>query len=633
MGKLLALAVQYRKNCLILLVTALSMLLGTLATQLELVSIGVISNQSVDAFSLFSPSGESLEVLEKADIERGWSKIDSQDQGYITKQAAASYLAEKEEGRLFIKLMARLSQYGDFFHNPVRLALYFLVVALIKAFATFFQGYTTSLVAIRVSKQLRQNYFDHIQKLSLHFYHRYNIGSLAVRISSDAEAVALATNSLLTNYLQTPFTLISSLVLLYYISARLFFTLFFVVPLLIAPIWILTKKVKRITKATRSRQEQITNVLYEFLAGIQTIKSFSMEQFSSKKYSQCNENVVRLEEKGSRYSHLLRPILHFFGSMFIVALILWGFYVASLSLSELLVFCGILSQMYEPIKRFAEQNIQIQKGVVSADRIDEVMQIQPDLKDLPTAIEMPAFSKEIRFQDVYFKYDEKDPNWILQDFNLTISKGEFVAIVGPTGVGKSTLVQLLLRLYDADRGSVLIDGVDIRQFQQDSLRRSIAYVPQRPFLFLDTIEANIAFGEPLTQENVVKAAKMAHADEFICKMPSGYQSVLQEMGKDLSGGQQQRLALARALYKKSEILILDEATSSLDVVTEGKIKDALKDLYGEKTLIVIAHRLSTVASADRIVYMDEGKAITGSLNDLLASSRKFSAMWNSQLMP
>lgn len=633
MRKLLSLAVQNKRNYLILMVTALSMLMGTLATQLELVSIGIISNQSVDAFTLFSSSSRSVDLLEKADIEKGWSRIDPQDRGFITKQDAASYLAQKDESRLFVKLMASLSQYGDFFNNPIRLALYFLIVAILKAFATFFQGYTTSLVAIRVSQHLRQNYFDHIQKLSLHFYHRYNIGSLAVRVSGDAEAVALAMNSLLTNYLQTPFTLMSSLVLLYYISARLFFMLFFVIPLLILPIWILTKKVKVITKATRSRQEQIANVLYEFLAGIQTIKSFSMEQFSSEKYSQCNQSVVRLEEKGSRYSHLLRPILHFFGSMFIVILILWGFYIASLSLSELLVFCGILSQMYEPIKRFAEQNIQIQKGVVSADRIEEVMQIEPDLKDLEGAIDFPSFKREICFKDVYFKYDKKNPQWILQNFQLTIAKGEFVAVVGPTGVGKSTLVQLLLRLYDADRGSVEIDGIDVRRFKQRSLRHGIAYVPQRPFLFLDTVTSNIAFGERIDQKEVEMAAQMAHADSFIKKMPSGYDTVLQEMGKDLSGGQQQRLALARALYKKSEILILDEATSSLDVVTEGKIKDALQSLYGEKTLIVIAHRLSTVASADRIVYLDENETISGSLNDLLSRSRRFAAMWNSQLMP
>lgn len=631
MGKLLALTAKYRKNYVILVVTALAMLMSTVASQLEILSIGVISNQSVDAFALFSPTDKPLEVLNQTDVQQGWEYLDPEQKGYVTKQAAISYIAQKDETRLFVRVMAKLSQYGDFFNSPIRLALYFFIVAIIKAASTFLQGYTTSLVSIRVAQRLRQDYFDHIQDLSLSFYQRYNVGSLAVRVSGDAEAVALAINSLLTNYLQTPFTLLSSLVLLYYISARLFVVVFLVIPLLIIPIWILTKKVKEITRATQTRQEQITNVLYEFLAGIQTIKSFAMEELSSKKYDQCNKNVVKLEEKGSRYSHALRPILHFFGSFFLVILILWGFYIANLTLSELLVFCGLLSQMYEPIKKFADENLVIQKGVVSAERINEVMLIQPEFKDLTDALILPPFQNAITFENVSFKYSQEDPDWVLKDFNLTINKGEFLAIVGPTGVGKSTLVQLMLRLYDVDQGKILIDGTDIRMLQQKSLRQGIGYVPQRPFLFLDTIESNIAFGEEESEEKVKNAAQMAHADHFIEKMPNGYKTILSETGKNLSGGQQQRLALARALYKNAQILVLDEATSSLDVVTEEKIKDALKGLSGQKTLIVIAHRLSTVASADRILYLDQDTAITGTLDELLKQSTHFAALWKHQL--
>lgn len=607
------------------------MLFGTLASQLEMLSLGLLAGHGVDAFTLFSPTSEPLEHLDRAAIESAWEQMDLPLQGALTKQQAARLVAEREGAGLLAKMLSRVRDYGQLFSNPLILALFFLVVATIKAFATFFQGYATSLAAIRVSQKLRQDYFEHIQTLPMSFYHEQNIGSLSVRVSGDAGIVALALNSMLTNYLQTPFTLVTTLSILYFISPRLFFLIFLVLPLLVIPIWVLTRKVKQITKAMQKRQEQITNVLYEFIAGIQTIKSYAMEELSSQKYDHCNKTFVRLEEKGSRYGHSLRPILHFFGTLFIVTIILWGFYVAHLSLSEILVFCGLLSQIYEPIKKFADENLQIQKGVVSAERIDEILQVKPDLEDRPEALVLHRFHQAIRFEQVSFRYHKHDPRWILHRLNLEVRKGEFIAIVGPTGVGKSTLAQLLLRLYDVEEGAVTIDGVDVRDFTQKSLRGSIGYVPQKPFLFLDTVAANIAFSHEIDLDRVKEAAQAAFADGFIEELPQGYNTVLHEMGKDLSGGQQQRLALARALYKEASILVLDEATSALDVLTEEKIKHALSKLQGQKTLLVIAHRLSTVADADRFVFMEGEGVRVGTKEELFEHCEGFAQMWRRQM--
>lgn len=610
------------------------MLFGTLTSQLEMFSFGVVSNQGIDFFKLFKQEQVQSPELKVSheDVHTLWPKIDKENKGYITKDDAVDYMARKDKKHMFIHLMAQLNKYLSLMDKPWLLGCFFILVAILKGLSTFTQGYTTSLVAIRVSQQLRQDYFDHIQSLPMSFYNRYNIGTLSVRVSGDAGMVAMAINSFLVNYFQTPFTIISTLIALYYISPNLFSLIFFVLPPLIIPIWILTRKVKKITRAMQRRQEQFASVLYEFLAGIQTIKSYAMEEISSKKYSNCNQTVVDLEEKGSRYGHSLRPILHFFGTLFLVGIIMWGFYIAHMSLTEILVFCGFLSLLYDPIKKFADENMHIQRGVVSAERIMEVMSINPEIDDKPEAIKLTEFKERIEFKDVVFKYHPEQSVPVLDHFNLSIDKGEFIAIVGPTGVGKSTIVQLLLRLYEVNDGSICIDGVDLRDISQKSLRLAMAYVPQKPFLFFDSVAANIAFGYQENEEELVAAAKAAHAHEFIMDLPHGYQTILSEMGKDLSGGQQQRMALARALYRKSPILILDEATSALDVLTEEKVKEALESLRGIKTLIVIAHRLSTIAHADRIIFMDpSGEIYIGKHAELLKKCPGFAQMWHSMI--
>jgi ABC-type multidrug transport system fused ATPase/permease subunit len=373
-------------------------------------------------------------------------------------------------------------------------------------------------------------------------------------------------------------------------------------------------------------QESFSSVLIDFLSGIHTIKIFAMEKFSLKKYKEQNDRMAELQSKNAKYSLLTRPVLHTITTFCLAFVVIVGLYTLKMSIAQLVVFCGLLHLFYEPVKKFAEENANIQRGVVAAERMFEVLELKTDIKDNDGAIEFSEFKDKIEFVNVSFRYKEK---WILKDLSFTIKKGERVAIIGPTGAGKSTIVQLLPRLYDIQSGEILIDGIPLKKYTQKSLRQKIGFVPQKPFLFYDTVYENIAFGMSYSKEEIEEAARKSYADEFINSLPDTYNTLLEETGKTLSGGQQQRLAIARALVKKAPILVLDEATSALDAISENKIKLALEGLT-DTTQILIAHRLSTIEHADKIIYLDKGKKIAeGTKDELMISSSHFKAMWDS----
>ncbi len=332
-----------------------------------------------------------------------------------------------------------------------------------------------------------------------------------------------------------------------------------------------------------------------------------------------------LESKTAKYGLLTRPILHAITTLCLASVVLFGLYTIGLSLSQLIVFCGLLQLVYEPVKKFADENANIQRGVVAAERMFEVLHLKPEIEDKKGAISLPGFDDLIEFENVWFRYGEE---WILKDVSFTVRKGETVAIVGPTGAGKSTIVQLLPRLHEVQKGEIRIDGKPLSAYTQKSLREQIAFVSQKPFLFCDTIAANISFGRNFSEERIQSASKRAHAEEFISRMPDKYDSKLDEAGQNLSGGQQQRLAIARALVKEAPILILDEATSALDSLSELHIKNAIANLHGEVTQILIAHRLSTIEHADKIIYIDRGVKIgEGNKDELLVTCEPFRRMW------
>ncbi|HEY5260214.1 MAG TPA: ABC transporter ATP-binding protein, partial [Rhabdochlamydiaceae bacterium] len=427
------------------------------------------------------------------------------------------------------------------------------------------------------------------------------------------------------NYLHTPFTIILTLILCFFISWQLSMVIFLGIPMIVLPITFLAKRVKRASRQLQSNQEKFASVLIDFLAGIQTVKIFAMESFSFKKYKEQNDRMAVLESKAAKYGLLTRPILHMMMTLCLASVVLYGLLTLKLTISELIVFCGLLQLSYEAIKKFADENANIQRGFVAAERMFEVLNLRPEIEDKKDAIQLSSFREKIEFDHVWFRYQDE---WILKDVSFTILKGETVAIVGPTGSGKSTIVQLLPRLYEVQKGEIRIDGKPVNAYTQRSLRDQIAFVSQKPFLFYDTIAANIAFGRNFTREDIHTAAKRAHADEFIIRQPQKYDSMLAEAGQNLSGGQQQRLAIARALVKNAPVLVLDEATSSLDAISENKIHSAVAALHGQVTQVIIAHRLGTIEHADRIIYIDRGEKIAeGTKAELLQSCDQFRLMW------
>jgi ABC-type multidrug transport system fused ATPase/permease subunit len=500
-----------------------------------------------------------------------------------------------------------------------------ICVAVFKAVWLFASRYTTQLLAIRVSRDLRQYYFEHIQSLPMSFYQQYNIGTLSSRVVGDAAQISLSINSILTNYLQSPFTVFSCLVMCFWLSWKLSLVIFIGMPLIIMPIVFFARRVKRVTRQLQRNQENFASVLIDFLAGIQTVKIFSMESFSLKKYKEQNDRMAVLESKTAKYGLLTRPILHAITTLCLAIVVLFGLYTLGMPLSELIVFCGLLHLAYEPVKKFAEENANIQRGIVAGERMFEVLDIRSHIEDKKGAKELQGFQDSIEFDKVWFRYGDE---WILKDVSFTVKRGETVAIVGPTGAGKSTIVQLMPRLYDVEKGAILIDGIPVTEYSQKSLRETISFVSQKPFLFSDTIAANIAYGQDFTREKIRTAARRAHADEFIEALPLQYDTMLAEAGQNLSGGQQQRLAIARALVKNAPILVLDEATSALDALSENRIKSAIAELHGEVTQIIIAHRLATIEHADRIIFLDHGEKVAeGTKDELLETCPQFRAMW------
>lgn len=630
MKRLFQIAFSHSKYRFLLGITLVAMCLLTFASQLEIFTLGVITKKGPEFFELFAPVEDGklikTDLITHEQLEKRFHEMDESGQGFVTKSEAAQFYSHWRHRDFIETGINVLDRFFNVSQDLQRLALMIVFVAVFKAITLFIHRFSTRLVAIRVSCDLRQKYFECLQSLPMSFYQKHNIGSLSSRVVGDAAQVAEAINACLVNYLQTPFTAITTLILCFLTSWQLSLIIFLGFPLIVYPIIYLAHRVKRISKQIQQNQERFASVLIDFIAGIQTVKMFAMEDFSLSKYRDQNHRMAKLEKRSARYDLSSRPVVHTIGMMFLATALLYGLYVLRLSVSEVLFYCGLLYVFYEPIKKFAEENSHIQRGIAAVERMYEVMDLKPQIEDNDAAVDLKGLDDEIEFENVSFRYNEEQ--WIIKDVSFKIRKGQSVALVGPTGAGKSTLVQLLPRLYDIQEGTIKINGKSIHTYTQKSLREQIAFVPQKPFLFLDTIAANIAFGRNFSLEQVEAAAKKAHADEFIMNLPQGYLTEIAEGGKNFSGGQQQRLAIARALVKDAPILVMDEATSSLDAVSEHHIKTAISQLRGQVTQIIIAHRLSTIEHVDKIIYLENGQKVAeGTKDELLKSCPGFIKMW------
>lgn len=628
MNRLFRTAFRNKKLYFLLILCLLAMGAATITSYMEMLSLGIITKKAPSIFELFGPveNGKltSAPTLSLKAVESRWEQIASGNQE-ITPADVTQYTAQWHREGTLDRFLAFLDDHFDLTDNLKNLAIMIIVVALLRAISLFCNRFTVRLLSNKISRDLRQAYFEHIQSLPMSFYHKHHTGALSSRVIGDAHIIGESINACLMNYLNTPFTVAASLIACFLTSWHLSIIIFFGFPLIVLPIIFISRRIKRIAKQMQANQETFAAVLIDFLAGIQTVKVFAMEDFSLKKYRDSNLRMAALSLKSARYEASSRPLVHTVAMFFLAFALLYGLYVLKLSLSEVFVYCGLLHIMYEPVKKFAEENNQIQRGLAATDRMLEVMSIQPQIIDNTNALELKGLETNIEFDDVWFRYGEE---WVLKGLSFKVNRGEIVAIVGKTGAGKSTIVQLLPRLYDVEKGEIRINGKPIHAYTQKSIRENIAFVPQKPFLFLDTVAENIAFGRPFSREDVIRAAKRAHADEFIQLLPKGYDTELKETGKNLSGGQQQRLAIARALVKDAPILVMDEATSSLDNISEQAIKVALEELRGQVTQIIIAHRLSTIDHADKIIFLDKGvKIAEGPKDVLLKECPQFRMMW------
>ena len=486
-----------------------------------------------------------------------------------------------------------------------------LLIAVFGAISSYFEKYLTTSVGQWVMHDLRRVLYSHIQRLSLAFHDQKRTGDLISRVTSDIDAVQSLISTVLLGMLVNVLTLAGMVIVMFYLNWQFTLIALTVVPGLFLVVYYYTHRIKKASRAVRRKEGQVVNVLEEVLSSIRVVKAFAREDFEQKRFERESLKSVEAALEARNVKAKLPPIVEI-----IVAcgtcLVLW--YGARLVLTnaltpgELLVFLLYLGKMYKPMRELSKMTDTISKAQVGWERIREVLENEMQVRDLPRAKRAPRFKGQIEFDHVDFSYNTGAA--VLRDINLSIQPGQLAALVGPTGAGKTTIVSLLPRFYDISAGQIRIDGADIREFTSKSLRQQISFVLQETLLFRATVAQNIAYGKPeATKEEIIRAAKLANADEFIEKMPEGYNTMIGERGVTLSGGQRQRLTIARAIIRDSPILILDEPSAGLDAESEQLVFDALGNLMEGRTSIVIAHRLATVRRADVIFVIDDGRVI------------------------
>jgi len=512
----------------------------------------------------------------------------------------------------------------------------FAIIALflVKGIFDYGQSYLMSYVGQRIIADLREKIYNHLQSLSLSFFTRHPTGVLMSRIINDVNLVQGAVSEAVTGLIKDFFTIIGLVVVVFYRDWKLALVAMVVFPLAIYPLVKFGRKLRSYSYRSQTTMGDISAILMETISGNRIVKAFNMEDYERKRFAGENRKLFNLLMKSVRVRALSHPLMEFLGGVGIAFIVFYGGYNVIKGVATpgtFFSFLAALLMLYEPVKRLSGVNNTIQQGLAAASRIFEVLDAIPEIRNKPGAKPLHSITQGIEFQDVSFRYEEE---WVLKNINLQIKVGEVVAFVGASGGGKTTLLNLLPRFYDVSSGRILIDGVDIRDYTIESLRSMIGIVTQQTILFNDTVKNNIAYGkmgEPM--EEIIKAAQAANAHGFIQNLPQGYDTIIGEQGIKLSGGERQRISIARALLKNAPILILDEATSSLDSESEVEVQKALEYLMQGRTTLVIAHRLSTVRRADRIVVISNGtiKEI-GTHEELLEKNGEYKRLYLMQFI-
>lgn len=508
-----------------------------------------------------------------------------------------------------------------------------LLIFFLRGIFFFGQTYLMSYIGQRVIIDIREAVYRQLQRLSLAYFDKRQTGAIMSSVTNDVSALQAALVESMVELVTEAMILVGSLGAMFFLHWKLSLLTLITMPLVLQAINTFGKKLRQAGRVLQARTADITAILQETISGIRVIKSFAREDYETNRFKQENFFNFRAQMKTSQLLATLTPVIEFLSAIGVTVIIWYGgmeVINGNLTSGALIAFLIYVVNLSNPVKRLSKVYGNIQKSLAAAERVFDILDTEPDIKDMPGAVDLPVVEGHVALQQVSFAYSSGQ--YALREVSLEVKPGQTVAIVGPSGAGKTTIANLLPRFYEVTEGRILVDGKDIRTVTMQSLRQQIGIVPQETVLFNGTVYDNILYGRlDATEAEVVAAAKAANAHSFIDKMPDKYQTQIGERGAKLSGGQRQRISIARAILKDPRILVLDEATSALDTESEKLVQQALDKLMIGRTSFVIAHRLSTVQRADMIVVLDKGRIVEqGTHNELLASGGLYSTLYQVQ---
>lgn len=507
-----------------------------------------------------------------------------------------------------------------------------VIIYFLRGIAYYCQVYLMSYVGQSIITSLRNTLFSKIQDLSLSFFHEEKTGALMSRVTNDVNIVKEMVSNAVTGALKDSFTIVCLTIVIFYRDWKMAIFASLILPIAFFPIVEFGRRVRKVSTGYQEAMADMSSFLHETFFGNKIVKAFGRESYEKKRFLKKTHNIFNLEMKAVVARSLSAPIMEFLGGIGVAFIIWYGgskVIAGTSTPGTFFSFMAAVIMLYEPVKKLSKLNNSIQQGLAATDRVFDIIDKESDIREHHNPVDIKPGLHRVTFKNVFFKYDNA---MVLEDINLDIKAGEILALVGMSGGGKTSLVNLIPRLYDVTEGSILIDGIDIRKASISSLRNQIAIVTQDPILFNDTIRNNIAYGNHnASNKDIERVAKAAYAYNFIQRLPDKFDASIGELGGRLSGGEKQRICIARALLKDAPILILDEATSSLDSEAETLVQKALENLMRGRTTFVIAHRLSTISYAQRIIVIVGGKIVEeGNQNELIARQGEYYKLYQMQ---